>query len=132
MSDSPFSAIQYIAERRIEESLARGEFDDLPGKGKPLDLEDLSNVPEELRMAYKILKNAGCLSPELQERKDITRMLDLLEACEDEKERVQGMQKLRFLVERSKMRFKRSILLEQDDPYYAQVVERLSKLEKKK
>ena len=83
-------------------------------------------------MAYKILKNAGCLSPELQERKDITRMLDLLEACEDEKERVQGMQKLRFLVERSKMRFKRSILLEQDDPYYAQVVERLSKLEKKK
>ena len=131
MSDSPLSAIQFIAEQRISESIAKGEFDNLPGQGKPLELEDMSGIPEELRMAYKILRNAGCLAPEIQERKDITRLLDLLESCDDEKERVAGMQKLRFMVERSKMRFKRSIQLELDDPYYNQILTRISHLEKK-
>ncbi|MCR5813192.1 MAG: DUF1992 domain-containing protein [Desulfovibrio sp.] len=131
MQEFPFSAIQYIAERRIEEALQKGEFDNLPGQGKPLELEDLSNVPEELRMAYKILRNAGCLSPELEERKQISRVLDLLEDCEDEHERLAGMQKLRFLVDRSKMRYHRDIRLEQDDPYYEQILQRLTRLEKK-
>ena len=131
MQEFPFSAIQYIAERRIEEAMQKGEFDNLPGQGKPLELEDLSNVPEELRMAYKILRNAGCLTPELEERKQINRVLDLLEGCEDEHERLAGMQKLRFLVDRSKMRYHRDIRLEQDDPYYEQILKRLSKLEKK-
>ncbi|MBR3664433.1 MAG: DUF1992 domain-containing protein [Desulfovibrio sp.] len=131
MQEFPFSAIQYIAERRIEEAMQKGEFDNLPGQGRPLELEDLSNVPEELRMAYKILRNAGCLSPELEERKQISRVLDLLEQCEDEHERLSGMQKLRFLVDRSKMRFQRSIRLEEDDPYYEQILKRLSRLEKK-
>ena len=54
-----------IAERRIQEAIERGEFDDLPGKGKPLHLgEDDRSVPEELRMAYRMLKNAGLLPPE--------------------------------------------------------------------
>ena len=131
MQEFPFSAIQYIAERRIEEAMQKGEFDNLPSQGRPLELEDLSNVPEELRMAYKILRNAGCLSPELEERKQISRVLDLLEQCEDEHERLSDMQKLRFLVDRSKMRFQRSIRLEEDDPYYEQILKRLSRLEKK-
>ena len=62
---SPWSVIQSIAERRIEESMAKGDFDDLPGRGKPLELEDDSHVPPELRMAYKVLRNAGCVPPEL-------------------------------------------------------------------
>lgn len=131
MQEFPFSAIQFIAEKRIEDALSRGEFDDLPGRGKPLELEDLSGVPEDLRMAYKILKNAGCLTPELQERKNITNLLELLENTPDEKERLAGMQKLRFLLERSKIRYKRSITLEQDDPYYNNVIARLAKLESK-
>ncbi|MBO4368759.1 MAG: DUF1992 domain-containing protein [Desulfovibrio sp.] len=130
MESSPFRAIQYIAEQRIEEAMAEGAFDNLPGKGQPLHLEDMSNVPEELRMAYKILRNAGCLAPELEERRDINRMLDLLESMEDEKERVKGMEKLRFLLDRSKMRYKRAIQIEEDDPYYAQVIARMSKLQK--
>ena len=131
MTESPLSAIQFIAEKRIEEAMAKGEFDNLPGQGKPLDLEDMSNVPEELRMAYKILRNAGCIAPEIQERKDITRLLDLLEECSDEKERVVGMQKLKFMIERSKLKFQRNIILEQEDPYYAQILERISHIEKK-
>ena len=132
MNDAnPWSAIQFIAEKRIEEAQARGEFDDLPGRGHPLELEDMSHVPEELRMAYKILRNAGCLPPELAERKEINRLVDLLEQCEDEQERVRQMQKLRFMIQRARMRYQRSIRIEQDDPYYARLLERLSVLEKR-
>jgi hypothetical protein len=53
------TALQYIAERRIEEAIARGEFDNLPGAGKPIDLEDCDpTMPPEARMAWRILKNS--------------------------------------------------------------------------
>jgi len=53
-------ALLYLAERRIEEAIARGEFDDLPGAGRPLELDDVDPLlPEELRLAYRILRNAG-------------------------------------------------------------------------
>lgn len=105
MSDAnPWSVIQFIAEKRIEEAQAKGEFDNLPGRGRPLELEDMSHVPEELRMAYKILRNAGCLPPELAERKEISRLVDMLEQCEDEQERVRQMQKLRFMIQQARMR----------------------------
>ena len=54
-----FAVIGWIAEQRIEESMRRGEFDNLEGKGKKIVFEDDSMVPEDLRMAYKMLKNAG-------------------------------------------------------------------------
>ena len=100
---SPWSVIQSIAERRIEESMAKGDFDDLPGRGKPLELEDDSHVPPELRMAYKVLRNAGCVPPELAERKEISNLADMLEHCEDEQERVRQMQKLRFMILQARM-----------------------------
>jgi len=53
------SALHLLAERRIEEALARGELDGLPGAGRPLELDDDALVPEELRLAHRILKNAG-------------------------------------------------------------------------
>ena len=81
---SPFSAIQIIAENRIREAQQNGEFDNLPGMGKPLEFEDDSNIPEDLRMAYKILKNAGCLPPEIEERKEINKLAALLENCPDD------------------------------------------------
>ena len=123
---NPWSVIQLVAERRIEEAQAQGAFDNLPGAGKPLEIEDLSHVPEDMRMAYKILRNAGCLPPELEERKEINRLIDLLENCEDEQERVRQMQKLRFMIARAKMRCQRHLQLEQDDPYYDRLLDRLS------
>ena len=58
----------FIAEQKIREALDRGDFDNLPGAGKPLVLEDLSHLPPELRMAYTILKNSGFIErPEGQE-----------------------------------------------------------------
>jgi len=77
-----------IAERRIQEAIERGEFDDLPGKGKPLLLgEDDRSVREELRMAYRMLKYAGLLPPEVELHKEILRLTDLLDAVHDEEGR---------------------------------------------
>lgn len=122
---SPWSVIQSIAEQRIAEAQQRGEFDNLPGQGRPLQLEDMSHVPPELRMAYKVLRNAGCLPPELAERKELNRLADMLEACADEQERVRQIQKLRFMITRAKMRSRRSLQLEEDDPYYDRLLDRL-------
>ena len=78
---------QRLAEQRILEAQRNGEFDDLPGKGKPLELEDLSWVPHELRIGYKVLKNAHVLPPEAELLKDIHTLEDLLKHVEDESER---------------------------------------------
>jgi hypothetical protein len=51
--------LERLAEQNIERALARGELDNLPGAGAPLELDDDSLVPEELRAAYRILKNHG-------------------------------------------------------------------------
>ncbi|RKQ29063.1 DUF1992 domain-containing protein [Oceanobacillus halophilus] len=59
----------HFVEEKIKESIDNGEFDDLPGKGKPLHLkEELQGLSPEIRRAYKILKNAGYI-PEEQEKK---------------------------------------------------------------
>ena len=56
-----------IAERKIAEALARGELENLPGEGRPLELDDDALVPEDLRLAYRILKNAGFVPAEVDE-----------------------------------------------------------------
>ena len=58
--------LEFIAEQRIAEAIANGELDDLPGAGKALDLDDNALVPEELRVAHRILKNAGVAPPEVK------------------------------------------------------------------
>ena len=68
-----------LAERLILEAQSRGEFDDLPGAGRPLDLEDDALVPEELRGAYRVLRNAGYVPPELEPHREIRRIEDLLQ-----------------------------------------------------
>lgn len=78
---------QRLAEQRILEAQRKGEFDNLPGKGKPLELEDLSWIPQDLRIGYKVLKNAHVLPPEVELLKDIHTLEDLLKHVEDESER---------------------------------------------
>lgn len=63
-------ALELLAERKIAEAVSRGEFDDLPGAGRPLDLEDDALVPEDLRLAHRILKNAGFAPKEVQDQGD--------------------------------------------------------------
>jgi hypothetical protein len=58
--------LDFLAEQRIAEAVSRGDFDDLPGAGRPLALDDDSLIPEDLRLAYRILKNAGFVPPEVE------------------------------------------------------------------
>ena len=100
---------QRIAEQRILEAQRKGEFDNLPGKGKPLELEDLSSMPEDLRMGYKILKNARVLPPEAELIKDIHILEDLLKHIEDEGERKALSKSIQWKMIRLDMLKKRSI-----------------------
>lgn len=77
------SVLDQLAESRIQEAMERGELERLPGSGKPLRLDDDSMVPEELRMAYRVLRNANYLPPELQLRRDIERVEDLLSELQE-------------------------------------------------
>jgi hypothetical protein len=67
-----------IAEAKISEAIRNGEFEDLPVRGKPLRLDDLFSVPEELQAAYIILKNASILPEELQLQKEIVSLQKIL------------------------------------------------------
>jgi len=66
------------AERHIIDAQSKGEFDGLPGAGEPLVLDDDSHVPPELRAGFRLLKNAGCLPPELEQRREAIQLLELL------------------------------------------------------
>ena len=76
-----------LAESKIRAAIADGEFDDLPGQGKPLQLEDLSRVPPALRMGYKLLRDSGCLPPELEARQELVRLNGLIATSGDAAER---------------------------------------------
>lgn len=65
---------EIIAEQKIQEAIKNGVFDNLPGEGKPLKLEDLSGISLEDRMAYTLLKNAGVLPSEMETRKAISEL----------------------------------------------------------
>ena len=85
-----------IAEQRIREAIENGEFDNLKGMGKPLDLGDESWIPEDLRMAYRVLKNAGCLPTELELRKEVLNLRELINTIDDNKERIKKIRELNF------------------------------------
>jgi hypothetical protein len=116
---------QRIIENIIREAIEKGEFDNLPGKGKPLVFEDDSHVPEDLRLAYKILKNADCIPPELQLKKDIRAAQDLLSGLTDEKEKYRQMKKLNFLVMKLNTIQKRPVNLEENQIYYEKLLDKM-------
>jgi len=83
-----------MAEERIRKAYENGEFDNLPGYGKPLRLDDLSSIPEELRMAYTVLKNAGYSPEENLLKQEMLSIEGLLKDCEDQDEQRQLQKKL--------------------------------------
>ncbi len=93
-------ALRLIAEERIREAMADGEFENLPGAGRPLADDYNPLMPSDLRMGYKILKNAGCIPPELELRKEIYGLAELLSVCEEGDERVHHMSRLRALLKK--------------------------------
>ncbi len=76
------SGLAAIVERKIAEAIARGEFDDLPGVGRPLNLENDPMVPEELRVANRILRNAGFVPPEIGHLTEVNQLIAAIERSE--------------------------------------------------
>jgi hypothetical protein len=116
---------QRIAEQRILEAQRKGEFDDLPGKGQPLEIEDLSWVPEDLRIGYHVLKNAHVLPPEAELRKDIHTIEDLLKHVEDEGERRALAKSLQWKLIRLDLLKRRSLSLDSLRRYSGKIVAKL-------
>lgn len=75
MASPLLASYETLIEQRIREATSRGEFDDLPGAGQPLDLEDDLLVPEDLRVAHRILKNSGCVPPEAQQLAEVNQLI---------------------------------------------------------
>jgi len=90
--------LELIAERKIVEALERGELSNLPGEGRPLVLDDDALVPEELRAAYRILKNAGYVPPEVEAFTEIAQLENLVNReGGDTAERARAARKLALL-----------------------------------
>lgn len=93
-----FTGFEKIIESRIKKAQEDGAFEDLPGSGQPLRLEDDRHIPEELRMAHKVLKNADCLPPEVQLRKEIRTTEDILAGMSDTTQKYRTLKKLNYLI----------------------------------
>lgn len=108
--------LDFLVEQRLEEAVSRGELSNLPGEGRPLELDDDSFIPEELRAAYRILKNAGFVPPELEALNEISQLESLVTgACEDAAARAKAVRKLALLRTRIEAR------------YYEKAVEKLGR-----
>ena len=115
---------QKIVEKKIKDAMDKGEFDDLPGRGKPIVFEDDSNIPEDLRLAFKVLKNADCLPPELQLKKEIRQMEDMLEGIPDEKEKYRQIKKINYKIMQLNLIGKKSPLLEETQVYHKKLIDK--------
>ena len=120
-----FPGFDRIIEERIRRAQQKGEFENLTGSGKPLIFDSDGHVDSELRLPYKILKNADCLPAEIKLKKEIKRMEDLLSGMENTAEKYRTLQKLNFLI--MKLNTMTNLPLDREMPqkYSAKLVERL-------
>ncbi len=86
-----------VAENRIQEAIENGAFDNLPGAGKPLDLTEDPLVPAELRAAYRMLKNAGCVPPEVEQLRELRQLERLAAEAPDQESRRRALARLNLL-----------------------------------
>jgi hypothetical protein len=100
--------LEFLAEQKIAEAIAKGDFDDLPGSGKPLELDDDAFVPEDLRLAYRILKNAGFVPPEVETLNEIA-ALERLVTRDSKAVRKLALLKARVEIASASSRTRRSI-----------------------
>jgi hypothetical protein len=113
-----------IIEAKIAEAQRNGVFDDLPGAGKPLDLDEDRLIPEDVRMAYRILKNAGFVPAEIEERKEAAGLRKLINATVDQPANRRALAKLALLETRMEARGG-APLRAAASGYYAQLLARL-------
>ena len=105
------SFLSRIAEERIHDAQQRGVFDNLPGRGKPIPSHDLRTVPEDLRLAYHILKNAHILPPEAALHKEIHQLQDLLQYIQEDGQRKALVKEIEWKMIRLDLSKRRSLSL---------------------
>ena len=118
-------ALQKIAEQRIAKAIEDGTLKTDGWKNKPLPLDDDNFVPDDLKMAYKILKNSGYVPPEIETRKEIQKLEDLIVKTEDSHQRVKQMKKLDLLMRKIDAQRSRPASIEHDDAYFRKIVEKI-------
>ncbi|MBW2430076.1 MAG: DUF1992 domain-containing protein [Deltaproteobacteria bacterium] len=127
-----FSGFTKIVEERIRKAQQKGKFENLAGSGKPLALEEDGHIAEELRLSYKILKNADCLPPEVELKKEIERTEDLLRGMQDTAAKYRTLKKLNFLIMKLNSMRDMSIEFEVPQRYSAKLVDRVERQNKNK
>jgi len=120
-----FTGFSRIIEERIRKAQKKGVFDNLEGSGKPLNLEDDRHIAEDLRLAHKILKNADCLPPEIELKKEIEHTEDLLSGMQDTAQKYRTLKKLNYLIMKLNTVRDTSLELEMPQQYSLKLVERL-------
>ena len=121
-----FEGFQRIVEERIRRAQQKGLFDHLEGSGKPLPRDVIGeSVPEDLRLSYRILKNADCVPPEIEVKREILRTEDLLAGMEGAVEKYGLLKKLNYLVFKFNAMRRAPIDLEIPQHYAGRVVDRL-------
>ena len=114
-----------IVEDRILAAQKNGEFENLHGAGRPLEFKNDALVAEELRLAYKVLKNADCLPPELELKKQIRQTEDLLAGMQDTAAKYRVLKKLNFLIMKLNTLRNASINMEMPQLYLEKMAVRL-------
>ncbi|MBE1427080.1 hypothetical protein H4684_003768 [Desulfomicrobium macestii] len=114
-----------LAERAIREAQQRGEFDDLSGQGQPLPDSNDPFMPETLRMAYKVLKNAGYVPREVQSQREIRSLIECLERETDEAVKMRQIQKVQLFIAKARMEHG-GLLQEENENYFQKVVARVT------
>ncbi len=119
--------VDRIAERKIAEAIARGELSDLPGQGAPLALDDDSLIPEDLRMAYRILRNAGFVPPEVTALREISDLERQIEELPQDDARARALRKLQLLRLRLEAGGRFCHTLGASSPYADQLLDRFER-----
>ena len=83
-----------LVEARIRKAMAEGEFDNLPGKGKPIDLSKYYGVPAHLRIAYHMMKGSGYIPEEVRLKKEMEILKEKIKQCNSEEEKHKFMKEL--------------------------------------
>lgn len=121
-----------IVEERIKKAQYKGAFKNLPGSGKPLNFASDQHIPQDLRLAYKILKNADCLPQEIELKKQIQRTEELLTDMQDTHERYRTIKKLNYLIMKLNATLNQDARFDMPQQYEAAVADRIGSQKKNK
>ncbi len=115
-----------IVEERIQRARREGRFDNLEGTGQPLYLEDDQHIPEDLRLCHKILKNADCLPPALEAKKEIRQTEALLAGMQGTAEKYRALKKINLLIMKINALNNGPVELEIPQRYDRRILDRLT------